>query len=183
MKLLLTRHGKTKENIAGIVLGQNPGELSDEGIAKALELKEKLKEYHIDAVYSSDLKRCIDTSKLLTANTNIDIKLEPRYREINFGHYQGRPYSAVKGDFITQMDLAFPGGESNNQLIKRVIDATNELLKNHKDQTVLVVTHSGPISVINAAVKQTTFSEEIDNKADHNDIIEIELINPLEYPR
>lgn len=183
MKLILTRHGKTKENVARVILGQNPGELSDEGVQKATELKKKIDHFNVDIVYSSDLKRCVDTANILTSSMNCEIKFDPRLREINFGEHQGKPYSVVKSHHISQMDLPFPNGESNNQLIKRVIDSINDMLRYHHNKTILVVSHSGPISVITASVSHTSFADTIDDEADHNDILILKIDKPLDYPR
>jgi alpha-ribazole phosphatase len=182
MKLILTRHGKTEENIAGIIMGQKPGKLSREGVQKAEGLRDKLGSEHIDALYCSDLKRCVDTAKILNSALNLNLQLDERLREIHFGDYQDKPYSVVKGDYASQPNLAFPNGESNKQLIKRVIDAINDILAQHPDGAVLVVTHSGPISVITAAIEKISFSDALEQKAAHNDIYMIELHEPLEYP-
>ena len=63
MKLILTRHGETVDNIKGILQGQNPGKLSENGIQQAKQLALRLKNENIDAIYSSDLARAADTAK------------------------------------------------------------------------------------------------------------------------
>ena len=63
MRLILTRHGKTVENMNDIMQGWLPGELSEEGKEQAKHVAERLKDRKIDVAYSSDLKRCVDTAK------------------------------------------------------------------------------------------------------------------------
>jgi len=182
MKLILTRHGKTDENIAGIIMGQLPGKLSEAAISGTEELRDKIKNIKLDVIYSSDLKRCVDTATILKGNSNVRIILEPGLRETHFGKYQGKPYSLVKGDYVSNLQKKFPGGESNTDLIRRVIDTINNIYQHNKNKTVLIVTHSGPISVINAALFNRTFAEEIQNKATHNDIQVIHIRKNLVYP-
>jgi broad specificity phosphatase PhoE len=65
MRLILTRHGETEENKLGIVQGHMQGTLSKEGIHQAEKLAERLRKEKIDAIFSSDLKRAVDTSKII----------------------------------------------------------------------------------------------------------------------
>ena len=60
--LYLARHGQTEENIARIFQGHMPGTLTVEGIAQAEALRDTLRDISLDAVVSSDLKRCVDTA-------------------------------------------------------------------------------------------------------------------------
>jgi alpha-ribazole phosphatase len=182
MKLLLIRHGRTKENEEGILIGQNDGTLSDEGVRQARHLQKKLVNVKFDKVYSSDLKRCTETTRLIIPNTKKPINLDARLREINFGSYQGKPYSVIKEDHVSNMKLAFPDGESSIELVRRVIDSINEIFSENADLTVVVITHSGPISVVRAAIYDQKFSDTIKNKIDHCDPIEINVNSPLRYP-
>ena len=65
--LYLARHGQTEENIARIFQGHMPGTLTVEGIAQAEALRDTLRNISLDAVVSSDLKRCVDTCLLYTS--------------------------------------------------------------------------------------------------------------------
>ncbi len=183
MRVLLVRHGQTEENELGIVLGQRNGVLTRDGEEDARKLKRTLDNYPIDAVYSSDLERCIRTANILTEGRGLEVKLVSHLREINFGDYQGKPHSAIQGDYVTNLYKSFPNGESNSQMIRRVIDAINDIFKDNRDKTVLIVTHSGPISVIRAATEKNKFINLINKKAEHNDILELAITSKLSYPQ
>ncbi len=75
MKLLITRHGETKENVKGIVQGHLHGNLTEKGIHQAEKLALRLKNEKIDHIYSSDLRRAADTAKLI-AKYHPDTPLE-----------------------------------------------------------------------------------------------------------
>jgi len=66
MNIIIVRHGETIENRNGIIQGQRQGHLSKKGIAQAKSLALSLKNENIAAIYSSDLKRCKDTTKYIT---------------------------------------------------------------------------------------------------------------------
>ena len=65
MRIILTRHGETEENKKGIMQGHMPGNLSVEGINQAKKLGLRLKDENVSAVYSSDLKRAVDTTNII----------------------------------------------------------------------------------------------------------------------
>ena len=63
MKLIITRHGETIENVKGIAMGSLPGNLSKKGKKQAKLVAKRLKNININAIYTSDLKRAYDTAK------------------------------------------------------------------------------------------------------------------------
>lgn len=183
MKLILVRHGETEENKQGILLGQSQGVLTKEGIESAKKLATTLQSKNIDYVVSSDLKRCIDTTDILLSSRELEADFDGRLREINFGEFQGKPYGVIADDYSADLDLQFPSGESNRQMITRVTDCVNELLATHSEETVLIVSHSGPISVILAALHGITFIEALTKfKIENTEFVKIEVNSPLSYP-
>lgn len=64
-KLYLVRHGQTVDNLNQIMQGQTQGELTDEGIRQAQELASQLADTPIDVFVSSDLKRSVDTCRII----------------------------------------------------------------------------------------------------------------------
>lgn len=182
MRLLLIRHGETEENRDGVILGQEHGKLTQDAKQSAQKLRRELDSIKIDIVYTSDLNRCVETAKILFAHRDIEINLQDRLREINFGSYQGKKYSSIREDYLEDLNKKFPNGESNHDLIKRVIGFVNELMDKNNNRTVVLVCHSGTISVIKSSVNKLSYSAEIENKAKHNKIYELKLKDKLNYP-
>jgi broad specificity phosphatase PhoE len=151
MYLILLRHAETEENRNGIVQGQHPGRVSELGKSQIETVVNKLKNETIDAIYSSDLKRCTDTAEPLhQIFSPIPYKLSPELREFNYGKFQGLPLGKLinlvpKFSFILHFKL--PGGESYNQVRTRLINFLNQLYKLYPNGTVLLVTHGGPIRI------------------------------------
>ena len=83
MRLILTRHGETEENVAGISQGQLlPGKLTDKGIEQAKKLASRLKDEKVDAIYSSDLARSADTAKIIAKyHSKVKFHLAKELRE------------------------------------------------------------------------------------------------------
>ena len=80
--LYLARHGQTEENIARIFQGHMPGTLTVEGIAQAEALRDTLRNISLDAVVSSDLKRCVDTARIAVEGRNLPWEKTVLLREI-----------------------------------------------------------------------------------------------------
>ena len=66
MKIIITRHGETIENQEGIIQGHLPGTLSSKGLEQAEKLAERLKKEKLDYIFSSDLARSADTTKIIS---------------------------------------------------------------------------------------------------------------------
>jgi len=161
MRLILVRHGETIENKKRIVQGQIDGRLSRRGIRQAKKVARVLMGYDIDAFYSSDLARCLDTSKyIFKRRPDLRMIKERRLREIDFGIMQGKPSADMENkDFpgwgIFKEDFwhaRVEGGESNSEMYRRVMGFVNELVIG-KFKSVLLVTHGGPIRHIIAVSK------------------------------
>ena len=97
-RLLLIRHGETVDNVNKIMQGQTPGKLTPNGVEQARELAMRLKQEHIDAFVSSDLKRAVDTCvEIATPHFDGDrakaldsIMQTPLLRERDWGSFTGR---------------------------------------------------------------------------------------------
>ena len=91
MRVILTRHGETKENKKTIVQGHMPGHLSELGKKQAEMVAIRLKDEKIDFIYSSDLKRAADTAKEIAKyHPDIPIEFTKELRERNLGEFQGK---------------------------------------------------------------------------------------------
>lgn len=91
--LYLVRHGKTFFNSTGQVQGFCDSPLTEDGIEKAKQLGEGLKDIEFDLAYSSDLGRQRNTAKLILSKT---AKSKPKlteldgFKEWNYGGYEGK---------------------------------------------------------------------------------------------
>ena len=134
------RHAKTKNN-DGSFLGKN-----DIGI---LRPKKKFNKKY-GRIFSSPLKRAIQTAKLFQSNKKI--KLNNNLKEINYGKADGLNFSQLKDKFPSiikgwnnKKDVRFPSGENNKMVLSRVNHFTNTLIsldQKNISTNYLVVTHN-----------------------------------------
>ena len=155
MKLILIRHGETHENVAGIIQGQGPGRLTDIGKEQAKKVGLRLKNEKIDVAYVSDLERTCNTAKeILHYNQNnqkIPVVYTKELRERNFGIYEGLPreeWRELLEKNKEQYTGTITGGESRLEVTKRIVAFCDKLLKKHKQETVLIVSHGGPLTLL-----------------------------------
>lgn len=90
IKFLLIRHGETFSNAEKRYAGHHDVGLTEKGIWQAEQLAERLAEYPIKAIYSSDLKRAIHTATIVNNKHQLNLKIEPSLQRNPFWR-MGRP--------------------------------------------------------------------------------------------
>jgi probable phosphoglycerate mutase len=173
MRLILVRHGETEENKAGIIQGWLPGKLTSLGIKQAQQLAKRLKWLRINVTYSSDLARCVDTAKeILKFHQKTKLFLDKRVRERNLGEFQGRRIN--KSDWEALPDIGNKyfrvpkGGESFEDMKRRVNRFLKEAIKKHSQKTVLVVTHGGTLIAFRSLLEKRDLQDLIEEKVNKN---------------
>jgi len=150
LSVYLLRHGETPYNADNNrYCGRTDIELTTKGIMQAQGIKSQLDGMHIDAVYSSPLKRAKHTAQLATGR---DPVADQRLIEIDFGNWENK----TKDEFIVEnpdlwynwiMDPANTKaggtGENGSTIVARIDSFYNEMLERHANQTIVVVGHNG----------------------------------------
>lgn len=145
MKILLTRHGQTDWNVLRKVQGRTDIELNETGIKQAEIAKEKLKNYDIDLIISSPLKRAQKTVEIIGKDKNIPIIIDEALIERAFGKYEGQHPEGIEFDEIWNYKLnkKYDEAEGIEELFDRVNNFLDGIQEKYKDKTVLLVTHGG----------------------------------------
>ncbi len=159
MTAVLVRHGETAWNREGRVQGWAPTSLTDRGREQARTLGAHLAStYDLDRMVASDLRRARETAVLLReGGVGPAPTYSQRWRERDFGDYQGLASETLFGTHPEFRATAGamgvrarpPGGERLLDLRERVLAAWEALLADATaGETVLVVTHGGPLYVL-----------------------------------
>lgn len=144
VKITWIRHGMTQANGEHRYLGKTDEPLSETGIRL---LQEKKKEYFSsppEFLYTSPMKRCVQTAELLFERKPI---LIPEWKEMDFGQFEGKNYEELKDnpDYQKWIDsngtLPFPGGEPREQFIRRSMEGfdwmmSDILIKSEKNTRI-----------------------------------------------
>lgn len=157
--ILVARHGETDWNRDRRFQGHADPPLNATGRQQAQRLAETLAGAGLRAVYTSPLARALQTAEIVARQAAIDVQTEPALREVDVGEWTGLTVAEIEERFPARYAswLAFKthgweGGESYEALAARVIPALHAMAARHPAETVLVVTHGGPIRAIAAAI-------------------------------
>lgn len=152
-RLILIRHGETEWNRTGRYQGFAHTSLNERGHWQAERVARRLAGWNIDAVYSSDLPRAVETAEPIGSQLGLPVRTMAALREIDVGEWEGLtvPEIQVQHAHNWETYLTDPihtrrkKGESFAELTDRVTDVFHQWEVAHVSDTVLAVTHGGPI--------------------------------------
>ena len=130
--------------------------LNTVGLKQAATWAEKLKTKSILAAYVSPSRRTQETARLATQGLALPSETLEGLRERTFGIWDGLTTDEIKNKYPAEwsgwkndlLHFVPSGGESLVGFSKRVDQTVQGLLSRHAGQTLLVVTHVGPIRMI-----------------------------------
>lgn len=158
LKIVLLRHGETIYNREKRL--QSPKDsLTERGKEQILRLKKKLDKFNFDEIISSDEKRAVESTEIISQWINKDFKKMPLIREKSSGDFSDRlvsevDWSLVKGSFL---EKKIPGGESVKDVIIRASKFFKILNKFKQGKTILVVSHGTFLRILFCLI----FNEDI----------------------
>lgn len=167
IRLFLTRHGQTEWNKLGLLQGSKDSELTELGIKQAKLLKERLQDEKIDIIYSSPMKRALQTAEIISDNTRIisdntkiisdnpEIIIDHQLKEMHFGEWEGLHHEEIRKK-SSQYDLFWTkphlyiasSGESFEIFKERVLGSLRNIIHHNNDKNVLIVSHAVVIKQI-----------------------------------
>lgn len=150
------RHGETDNNKLGIVQGAGTNSsLNENGIKQAATVAERLVGLDIAVIYSSDMLRSVQTTEIINERLKLDVFYTSLLRETHYGEIEGMKSLDVDVDErykhiceqvddinnLARHDVCFPGGESRNAVVKRLMKCLSFI--DHKNKNILLSTHGG----------------------------------------
>ncbi|MBI2998416.1 MAG: histidine phosphatase family protein [Deltaproteobacteria bacterium] len=150
----LLRHGETTWNKNGRVMGRLEVPLNRTGIAQARHVVKLAAHLDIDAIYSSPLKRSLQTARILAQGMKVPVKIDPQLTEVAFGRWEGYQFQQLIRDqayhrFLkTPLTAKVPGGETMRDVQKRGIEALRRAARKYPQGRILFVTHGDVIRAI-----------------------------------
>lgn len=155
----LIRHAEAEGNLYRRIQGQWDGEVTPRGRRQIDALAERFRTTALDAVYSSDMRRTIETAGALLRHHALALQTTPRLREIYMGAWEGltwgdADYAEPEQMFFFNHDPArwsIPGAEPYSVVERRITSVLNDIAARHPDGTVAVVSHGTAIRTYLAA--------------------------------
>jgi len=157
-RFVLVRHGETHANREFRYIGSRDDALTNLGHAQAGQLAGALAILPVAAVYSSPRQRAYQTALPIAARHNLEVQVLNDLRECAFGHWEGLNRAEVLAGssedaahllaWEHDTSIAPPGGESLEAMHRRVVAAIERLHLAHAGQTVVLVSHVGPVKAL-----------------------------------
>jgi probable phosphomutase (TIGR03848 family) len=149
--LLLVRHALTDatgKHLSGRTRGIH---LSEAGRAQVDGLVERMAGIPLKAFYASPLERCVETARPPARAHGLDVRIEPRLIEVDYGRWTGRSMAQlVRTSLWKQVQASpaavrFPDGESLREVQLRTVQALDEIAEAHPRALVAAVAHADVI--------------------------------------
>jgi probable phosphoglycerate mutase len=145
-EIILVRHGETEWNVGEIFRGRIDIDLNETGKKQAELLGEYLSELKIEAIYSSPLKRALNTARAIARHHNLEVQITNGLNDLDFGQWQGLSrqevrdkYQEAYAEWLNHPErVRLPGGETLGEVRARAIKVVNEVITKHTGMVVLV---------------------------------------------
>jgi len=194
MRLYLVRHGETDWNIEMRIQGQTDVSLNPNGIMQAKSCADYFKNYKFNKVYTSNLRRAIQTAEIITNNAYELVKL-PEFNERHFGIWQTQLWEDIHKNIPNLKEIwknddgnyKPEKGESLRDLVVRVQSTFKKIIQssNYGDE-ILIVSHGGPLKAMLGYVKGADIQDIPDiakqdncciNIVNYHNSFQLELLN------
>ncbi len=144
--LYCVRHGQSTYNAEGRVQGQSDVPLSQLGRRQGEAVAQALASVSVDAIYSSPLRRAMETARAIARVHGLPIETDDRLKELHAGIFQDKLRTQLWDLYPEEMsrwtsgdpDFVIPGGESRRQLARRGCEALKDIAAAGHRHTVVV---------------------------------------------
>jgi probable phosphoglycerate mutase len=169
-RLCLIRHGETAWNAEKRLQGHIDIPLNTRGESQARQMAQALKDTRLnfDVLFTSDLKRAVDTSAAVVQLFGVVAQVDSNLRERHFGALQGLSINEApllrpdiwQAHISRDLDHELEGGESIRQFALRVQRALDRIEEQHPGKTVLMVSHGGTLDMMYRIASNQALSTE-----------------------
>jgi len=149
--LVLIRHAESE--MRGRYLGRTDPPLSGRGHAQASTIARRLAGEPLLAIYSSPLRRALDTARAIAAYHGLEVRAMEGLAEMDFGDWDGLTYEEIarrSPEHLARwledpVAVHPPGGETLAHMAQRVEAAVQAIRDRYPQGPVAIVSHGGPI--------------------------------------
>ena len=149
IEIILARHGETDWNASETFRGRADVPLNEAGRKQAEMLGEYLGQAKIDFVYSSPLRRAVDTAGAVAGRWNLEVNPVENLNDFHFGEWQGlslqdveEQYPELYRDWLdTPEQVKIPGGESLEDVRRRAVPFIEDAIMRCGEGRIVFVSH------------------------------------------
>ena len=154
LTVFLLRHGETAWNKLGRVMGRTQVPLGADGIQQIQKIAPLVATLELDGIYTSPLRRAVQTAKLVAEGTNLPISKSEGLNEIAFGDWTGRHFDDLIDQELYRRFIKspaktlLPGGETISDVQRRGLKVINEAAQKVPGGRFLFVSHGDVIRAV-----------------------------------
>lgn len=146
MTLYVMRHGRTGNNDSGVYNGRFDEDINETGIMQAQKASETVKELDLDLIVCSPMLRTRHTAAIANVN-NVPLVTDEHFMERDWGSLTGKKAAGYdKGklwNYYSDYASTFEGVETVPEIISRVKEGLDGIIKKYPGKNILIVTHNG----------------------------------------
>lgn len=149
MRIILIRHGHVEGIAPERFRGRADLPLTDLGRRQAELTARRVARYQPAALYSSTLRRTIETAEPLARVCSLSIQETWAFNDIDYGRWQGLTPDEARIRWPDEIEqwyrapqlVSIPGGEALADVLARITSALYPLLRTYSHQTIAIVAH------------------------------------------
>lgn len=141
IEIVFETHSWSEDNERGIASGWHQGALSSKGRRLAVELGTRRHHDAIEVVFTSDLRRAVETVEIAFAGSSLPVLHDWRLRECDYGVRNGMSAIELHQERGTHLVDPYPEGESWEEAVDRVGSFLRDLATSRRWRRVLLVGH------------------------------------------
>jgi broad specificity phosphatase PhoE len=162
VEIVFETHSRSTDNDADIATGWNDGYLSERGKALAKELGCRRRNDSLDAIFSSDLRRAVETAVIAFSGVRIPMYFDSRLRECNYGDWNGTPVATLLGKRRQFLTSPYPGGQSYHDVLGAMAEFLTEVAQNWGGRRLLVIGHSATRWALDALINHARLEDLVE---------------------
>ena len=155
-RLIVVRHAEAEGNLNRLFHGWTDSEITEKGHRQAELVAKRLKDMKIDVIYSSSLKRAVQTASYIARVKGLPIITSDKLKEINGGEWENMRWEVLPVKWPEEYDSwenkpyahRMPGGECMREFQERIVKEFEHIINNNKGKNICVVTHGTAIRTL-----------------------------------
>jgi broad specificity phosphatase PhoE len=178
-KVYLVRHGENKANLTKEFSSRKVDyPLTPKGRLQAEQTAGVFIQKNIDAIFSSPLKRAIETANIIAAQLGeMEVTVMENFRELDVGDLEDMPpssetwqihYDVIKDWLSGKLETSFPNGENYFQAYQRMIAGLEHVYDRMEGKNVIISGHGGIFFTVMGELCPDVDIMELIQKISHN---------------
>lgn len=166
-RLIFVRHAEAEGNANRVFHGWTDSSLTPKGHSQGRRVADRLKDEKIDIIYSSSLKRTLQTAEYISQVKGLPIIRTDKLKEINGGDWEDKSWEVLPVKWPEEyrtwekepQSHKMPNGETMVDFQQRVLGEVKYIINNNKGKHICVVTHGTAIKALLCAFYTCTLEE------------------------